>query len=120
MAFTTITKTKRVMGAATISTQPIAADGVTFTYLPGRGEEVVFKNKNGTEPKTITIKSDAQTLFVPGVGDVDVSDGKEFVVPADGALTVRLDEISGVLKANGPVYITADVTAATFIGVTTA
>ena len=71
-----------------------------FAYASGR--QVIVVTNGEAVPLTINLLGDGQTDFeCPGYGTVDVSSGKDFVIPAGETATIYTAKISQYLGASG-------------------
>ena len=75
-----------------------------LVYNNQRTEILILQNTTGSDVTVTVDGSGATTANCPGIGDIDVSAGKELVVTASGSETISIASISAYLS--GTVAVT--------------
>lgn len=78
----------------------------SLEHTSGKGELLILRNGTASPITPTIVGADASTVFVPSIGNVDVSGGySPGAIAAGSVVTIRLDAISGYLT--GDISITS-------------
>lgn len=96
---TLVNSSKSVLGPF-LPTKLVLTASDTFTYLPGKNQELILYNITAS-PVVVTLDGSAgTTVLVPGAGatTVSIASGLAVTVPANDWQIVRLDTIPAYLQ----------------------
>lgn len=96
---TLVNSSKNVLGPF-LPTKLVLTASDTFTYLPGKNQELILYNITASTVVVTLDGSTGTTVLVPGAGSttVSVASGLAVTVPANDWQIVRLDTIPAYLQ----------------------